>query len=305
VRNVGRLLLPLLAQSALGQSSTVVERLLASYLPPGTISAVALARRILRAVTDVFLNTVSTALLPRFSALSASNDVPGLKRAMGFGVRLASFVTLPVVTLLVALNVPVVRLAFQRGAFDASATQTTAGIMALYVLSVPPLAIFQIMVNTFFAMRDTVTPICLRLFALAANLVLDVLLIAAMGPYGLALSLLLARCAGMTGAFLALRRRMGALKLRLGEYSLKMGLAVAVLAAVTLAVRWFWEGRGHAGLLQQLLAVASASLLGLLAYGAVTVRIGISEVDQALALIKKRLTGRRVAPAGQSRRTPE
>jgi putative peptidoglycan lipid II flippase len=305
VRNVGRLLLPLLSQNAIGQSSTVVERLLASYLPPGTITAVAYARRILRAVTDVFVNAVSTALLPRFSALSAGDDVPGLKRAMGFGVRLVSFVTVPVVTLLVVLNVPVVRLALQRGAWDASATQITAGLMGLYVLSVPPLAILQIMVNAFFAMRDTVTPICLRLFVLAANLVLDVALITAMGPYGLALSLLLARCAGMTGAFLAMRRRAGALKLRLGEYSLKMGLAVALMAAVALAVRWFWEARGQAGLLQQLLAVASASLLGLLAYGAVTVRSGIAEVDQALALIKKRVTGGRVAQAGRSGGTPE
>jgi hypothetical protein len=57
--------------------------------------------------------------------------------------------------------------------------------------------------------------------------------------------------------------------------------------------------------LQQLLAVASASLLGLLAYGAVTVRSGIAEVDQALALIKKRVTGGRVAQAGRSGGTPE
>jgi peptidoglycan biosynthesis protein MviN/MurJ (putative lipid II flippase) len=130
--------------------------------------------------------------------------------------------------------------------------------------------------------------------------------IAAMGPYGLALSLLLARGAGMIGAFLTLRRRVGALKLRLREYFLKMGLAIALLAGVALAVRWFSEIRGHAGLLRQLLVVCSASLLGLLVYAAVTVRIGIAEVDQAVALIKKRLAGRRVAPAGQqSGRKPE
>jgi len=295
----------LLLQSGIGQSTAVVERLLASFLPAGSISALGYARRILRAVSDVFLESVSTALLPRFSALSARDDIPGLKRATGLGVKLISFLTFPVVTLLVVLNVPIIRLAFQRGAFDASATQITAGIMALFVLSVPPLAIFQVMVNTFFAMRDTLTPIYLRLFTLAINLVLDVALITIIGPYGLALSLLLARCAGLAGALLALRRRVGALGLRLKGYFLKMGLAVALLGAVSLGIRWFWERRAHLPLSQQLLAVASAALLGLLVYGAATVSTGIDEVDEAVALIKKRLMARRKARVGQPKRTPD
>ncbi len=305
IRKVGSLLGPLLVQSGISQSSTLVERLLASFLPPGSISAVGYARRILRAVSDIFLTSASTALLPQFSALMARKDVPGLKRAVGFGVKLVSFVTLPVVALLAVLNVPIIRVAFQRGAFDASATRLTAGLMALYVLSVLPQAIFQVIVNAFFAMRDALTPIYLRLFALVINLALDVALIAVIGPYGLALSLLLARCVGLTAAFLALRWRVGALELRLKAHFLKIGLAAGLMAAVALGVRWLSERRTHLPLPQQLAVVALASLLGLMVYGVVTVAAGIEEVDEAVALIKKRLMGRSATKVGRPERAPE
>ena len=288
-RKVGNLLWPSLLQGCLGQSSVLLERLLASFLPPGSISALAYARRILRAVSYILADSVSTALLPRFAALSAQADITGLKRTIGLGVKFASFLAAPVVALLVVLNVPVIRLAFERGAFDARATRLTAGLMALYVLSLPPVAVWQVTSNAFFAMRDTLTPLYLDMITLSANLILDLLLMSVIGPYGLALSLLIARCVGLSAALWALRRRVGALSLRLRDYVLKAGLAIGLLAVLAFGSRWLWDRQGPLSLLQQLLALVSASALGLSAYGVVLVFARIEEVDEMVGLIRRRL----------------
>mgnify|MGYP001025136914 CR=1 FL=1 len=273
LRKVGRLLGPSLLKGTVGQSGIVVERMLASFLPPGSISAVGYARRILHVVGDVLLGSVSTVLLPRFSALAARDRIPSLKRAVAFGVRLASFLAVPVVTLLVTLNVPIIQLVFQRGAFDAQATQITAGVMALYVLSVLPLAISQVIGGIFSAMGDTLTPLHLRLVTLLTNVALDVVLVQVLGPYGFALSLLLARCVGLGIEFVAVRRRLGALGLGLREYWVRLALALGPLAAGSLCVRWWWGQHAALTWQRQALVVIVVSLLGLLAYVHLTSRV--------------------------------
>lgn len=288
LRNVGRLLGPSLLRCTVGQSGIVVERMLASFLPPGSISAVGYARRILHAVGDVLLGSVSTVLLPRFSALAAGDRIPSLKRAVAFGVRLASFLAVPVVTLLVTLNVPIIQLVFQRGAFDTQATQITAGIMALYVLSVPSLTISQVVGGVFPAMGDTLTPLYIRFVTLLTKVALDVALIQVLGPYGLALSLLLARCVGLGIEFVVVRRRLGALGLGLKEHSVRLALALGPLAAVSLCARWLWEHQQPFLWPHQLLVLILASSLGLLAYGGVMLKMGVRGLDEAVVMLRRR-----------------
>ncbi|HUT14678.1 MAG TPA: lipid II flippase MurJ [Anaerolineae bacterium] len=300
LRNVGRLLGPSLLKGAVGQSGVVFERLLASFLPPGSISAVGYARRILRAVSSVLLSSVSTVLLPRFSVLAAGDRTPSLKRAVAFGVRLTSFLAVPVVILLVTLNVPIIHLAFQRGAFDAQATQITAGIMALYVLSVPPIAISQVIGDVLPAMGDTLTPLCIRIITLLTNVALDVALVQVLGPYGLALSLLLARGIGLGTEFVVVRRRLGAFGLGLKEHWVRLALASAPLAGVSLCARWLWEHQQPLSWSYQLLTLIVASSLGLLAYGGVMLKMGVRGLDEAVAVLRRRWADRGTARDGPS-----
>jgi len=288
LRKVGRLLGPSLLKGTVGQSGIVIERLLASFLPPGSISAVGYARRMSRAVSSALLSSVSTVLLPRFAALAAGDRILSLKRAVAFGVRLASFLTVPVVTLLVTLNVPVIQLAFQRGAFDAQATQITAGVMALYVLSVLPLAISQVIGGVFPAMGDTLTPLYIRLATLLTNVALNVALVRVLGPYGLALSLVMARCVGLGTEFVVVRRRLGAFGLGLKEHGVRLALASAPLIGVSLCARWLWEHQQPLLWPYQLLTLILASSLGLLAYGGVMLKMGARGLDEAVVMLKRR-----------------
>jgi len=296
LRTIGRLLWPTLVQGGISQGNVLFERAFASFLPPGSITALGYARRVLRAVSDIFLDSVSTAALPRLSALSAASDKPGIEDAIAFSVKLSVFLPLPVVTLLTFLNVPLIRVAFQRGAFDASATQITAGLMALYVLGVLPAAAAQMVILAFYAMRDTLTPLYLRVLTLAVNLVFDAALIRVLGPYGLALSLLLARLVGLVASYWALDRKMDVSGLELKSFFLRVGLAAMSVAAVALGARWLLEGLPMPRL-QQLIALLLACGLGLLAYGVVAFMAGIEEVGWVVTGMKRWLVAHRAKPS--------
>lgn len=294
LRRVARLMVPSLLQGAAGQGSILAERVVGSFLPAGSIAALAYARRVLRAVSDLFLDSVATALLPRLSALSAEMDVPGLKRMMNFGARLTLLISVPAVVWLAVLNIPIVRLAFQRGAFDASATALTAGIMAIYVLGVPPMAVLQVVTDAFFALRDTLTPLYVRLFTLAINLGLDVVLVALFGAHGLALALLIARCMGLVAGMVLLRRRIGPLGLDTAGFGIKLALATGALAATSYCSYMLLGRQLTRGLLQHTLALGGAMVLGCGAFLVAAVLLRMDETSALWNAAHRRLLRRRI-----------
>ena len=63
---VGATIFPLVSFS-LNQSNEIVERILTSFLAPGSLSALVYARRIIAAIVNVFLNSTTSAIIPSLS----------------------------------------------------------------------------------------------------------------------------------------------------------------------------------------------------------------------------------------------
>ena len=290
VRKTARLLTPPLSGEVLGQSIAVIERALASFLPPGSVSALAFAGRILRALDITFLNNVVVAILPRLSSLATVKDFSGLKRLASMGLRVAWAITIPLTALVVALNLPIVRLLFQRGAFDQQAAVITGRILSLYIIGFPFLATVRMLVAVFYAKQDTRTPFFIRAAMLGFNLAGDLILMRLLGVFGLALATSLTY---VVNAFLVgrlLRRSIGPLNLRVNLYLAKTAIAAFAMALTTVALRVLLEQildtNTFSGLLLQLiplLAVAGTTYLGALAL------LRIEEYQQVVGWIRGRL----------------
>ena len=92
--------------------------------------------------------------------------------------------------MLIALREPVVRLLFERQAFDAAATQATAEVFLFYSPQLPFAAVDQLLIFAFYARRNTVTPVLIGVVGIGIYVSSGLLLIGplAMGVNGLALA---------------------------------------------------------------------------------------------------------------------
>ena len=293
VKTIGKLAVPRLTTAMLSNGNILLERFLGSFLPAGAVSALVYARRILRAMSSIFLDSVSVALLPRLSAHFAQNDLPGLKRFTSLGVRLISFLAVPVTTGIIALNVPLVRLLYQRGAFDERATLLTASILSFYILSLIPASVRRMIFSTYFAMQDTLTPLLLRAIELGFNILLDVAFLGVMGAPGLALGFALSACLALMVNLWRLRRRIGALEYPWKPYSLKVGGSAAIMGGVVFLLnRWATRTLARS-LVTHLSILALEVLVGLAVYSLLTTLMKVEEMGYLLKSIKSRLSPRR------------
>lgn len=240
LRKVLSLVVPVLIGTMAGQINTLVDRMLASGLPVGSVSALDFGNRVNSIVLGIFISAITTVLYPTMAGLYAQRDMQRLKDTLNMGVRVISMLTLPMMVGFIVLRQPIIRLLFERGAFDARATNMTATALLFYSMGLVALGIRDLTSRAFFAMQDTRTPTINGIIAVAINVVLNLILVRFMGLGGLALATSIAAIVTSARLLMQARKKVGPMGgrriiisfLKLGISSTIMGMAVYFIDAL-------------------------------------------------------------------------
>jgi putative peptidoglycan lipid II flippase len=207
VREIGRRLWPAAFALAAVQITILVNTLMASLLPGGTVSYLYYADRVMEFPLGIFGIALATAALPSMSAQAARRDFDALRGTLAFALRLSAFIAVPAAVGLSVLSAPIVRLLFQRGEFGASEAVFTAQALVGYAVGLPAFAATRIAAQTFYALGDVRTPVYIGFVSVAANVLFAVALMWPLEHAGLALASSLSSYVNLIGLGWILRRR--------------------------------------------------------------------------------------------------
>jgi len=233
LRKIGKLMLPAIFGAGVYQVNILFGTLLASLLEEGSISYLYYADRLVQFPLGVFAISTATAILPSLSRQAAEKDYEALKQTFAYAMRLIFFITLPSAVGLIVLREPIVRLLFQRGSFNAEATQMTAYALLCYAVGLWAFSAVRVVISTFYALSDTTTPVKIATTAIVANIVLGFILMWPLAHGGLALATSLASILNFGMLTYAIRSRLGALGWRSICYSVLRSLFCAVLMGIS------------------------------------------------------------------------
>ncbi|CEP66302.1 Flagellin assembly, membrane protein MviN [Moorella glycerini] len=291
VRQIGRHLLPVSLSLAVVQLYLATNRFFASQLVPGSITALDFGNRLVTLPLGIFVASVTTAIFPSLAEQAALQDRREMAHLVDRGLGLVALTILPAAAGLIILREPLVRLVFERGAFDPRATAMTAVAVLFYSLGLLAQAMHPILTRAFYALQDVVVPVTTGLLSVGLNILFSYLLVPYLGHGGLALANSLAASLYALMLYLALYRRLPELKavtllgtmLRTGLAALGMGLLVW-LAGRSLAV--FAWSQPLAGLLIRLTGLIAA---GIVTFWGLARLLRIEEVNFISTMLRRRL----------------
>jgi putative peptidoglycan lipid II flippase len=284
-------MLPGILGVAIYQINVVVTRLLASFLEEGSVSWLYYGQRLFEFPQGVFVVSLAQAVLPAMSRQAASDDREGFRESLRFAMILILLVTVPAALGLVLCNQAVYSLLFMRGSFTAFDVSQAALALAWYAPGLLFVGISRVVVPSFYAMKDTRTPVMVSFWTLVVNVVFGLLLMQSMGHSGLALALTIASVFNAVVLTLLLSKRLGNLEIsRISQTALRMipGLVLMSLLVSFLLgqVDWmvagsFWSRFGLLGF---------SVLCGCLVYAGALWLCGVKEMQQAWAIFARKLT---------------
>ena len=232
IRKIWILMLPALTGVGIYQFNVLVSTAFAST-SEGWMAALFFANRISDLVLGVVVISVATVALPALSELAAKGQMDEMQAMLGFALRNINFIVIPAAMGLVVFRVPIVRVLFQHKAFDSASTDLTSWPLLFYALGLPAVSWVRILVQGFFALQDTRTPVLGAALALVANATFCAVLVTPLGQGGLALATTIASFMNLTLIYWLYRRKAGRLdEARLLVSFLKAGISAAVMYAV-------------------------------------------------------------------------
>ena len=193
------------------QVTVLVNTLLASLLPQGSVSYLYYADRVMEFPLGVFGIALATAVMPGMAGQAARGERRALTETLAFALRLSVFIAVPAAVGLLALGHPIVRLLFQRGEFSAADAAATTRALMGYAVGLPAFSATRIAAQTFYALGDTRTPVRAGFASVVANIALAAVLMWPLEHAGLALASSLSAYINLALLCWLLRRRLGGL----------------------------------------------------------------------------------------------
>jgi len=178
VRKVLTLMLPTLFGASVTQINLLLGTVIAAHLYAGSQSWLMLADRFLELPLGVFGVALGTVILPALSRHHVNTDSSGFSAALDWGLRMTLLIALPAMLGLALLAQPLIATLFQYRQFTAFDTQMTA--LSVYGLCVglPAFALLKVILPAFYARQDTQTPVKAGVITVAANITLNLILLA-------------------------------------------------------------------------------------------------------------------------------
>jgi len=289
VRVLFRRMAPGLIAAGVTQINLSLDVVIASFLPPGTQSALYYANRLDQLPLAIIGVAIGTAMLPSLSRQVIAGQDDEARSTLNRALEYALVLTLPAALALGTVPGPIMSVLFERGAFDHHAAVISGQTLAAYAVGLPAFVLLKVLVPALFARGDTSTPMRWGLASVALNIVLNLLFMRPLQHMGPALAASVAAWFNAAALAVVLRRRGffapdTQLRRHVPRMALASGVMVAALVALEVSV---FEPLASLGPLRWVgLAVLVGG--GGLAYGLAGEVIGAFHIRDLLRSLRRR-----------------
>ena len=301
VIQIGRQMVPRVINAAMLYFSTFVDRglilLMVAGLPllasNGYITQYYQAFQLVLLPLGIFGMAISTAAFPTLAENVTRGRMDRVSGIIQDTLRTILFMSIPSSIGLIVLGLPIIQVLLQHGAYSLASAQGTAIPLAFFAFGLAGLASVEILTRSFYAMRDSKTPVLISIAQFIFKIALSIIFIQIAVNWGIAWGLgalaLATSIAGLLEAFVLLwllDQRVGGLALhamrtfviRVLLASLAMGVAIFVVRLfLDLVLSTYHDRLGLGDTLLALIKLLLELATGVIVYIRATRLLGIED----------------------------
>ena len=177
VSRILKLMIPGIVGSSVAQINLLFDTLLASFLVTGSVSWLYYADRLVEFPLGVFGIALATVILPTLARAHSEGTPAEFSRLLDAGLRWVLLIGLPAAAGLILLARPALATLFQYDEFAQHDVDMAALALISYGLGLPAFMLVKVLAPAFYARQDVRTPVTIAVRAMAANMVMNVLIV--------------------------------------------------------------------------------------------------------------------------------
>jgi putative peptidoglycan lipid II flippase len=282
VRRVLLLMAPAIFGVSVAQINLMLDTILASFLPTGSVSWLYYSDRLVELPLGIFAIAIATVILPTLSRQHVSEDETQFNATLDWALRWILLIALPASVALLIMAQPILTVLFEYG--KTSATDILMASFSLQAYSVGLLAfmLIKVLAPAYFAQQDTKTPVKIGVIAMGLNMLLNVVLVIPfhflwqIGHVGLALATALSAFVNAGLLYRGLRQADVYQPLRgWGRYVLRLFTANTIMVFVLLYASKSVDDWSLLGVWERVGTLVVICVLGLITYFLLLLILGV------------------------------
>ena len=173
---VFKLMIPAIIAGGILQINLLVDTIFASLLTTGSPTWLYVSDRLIQFPMGIFAIAIGTVLLPELSKLSSDQDKTKFIDRVKKGQRFVVFIGIPSFIGLAFCSVDLISTIFLRGEFGVGDVYQSSFSLIAFSFGLPFFMLMKVLTPTFFARKDTKTPMYIALISLMTNACLNYIL---------------------------------------------------------------------------------------------------------------------------------
>jgi putative peptidoglycan lipid II flippase len=288
VRKVLLLMLPVTLSLGLINFDLLLNSIVGTLVSDQAPAAIDKAFRIYMLPQGIFSVAVATVAFPTLARFAARREWENLRHTMTNGMRQILLLLIPAAAAVLVLSVPMTRLVYQRGEFDAAQTHLVAQALFWFAFSLPFNGLYLMLTRTFFSLQRPWVPTAVAGSNLVVDIIFSFALYSPFGVGGVVAATVIATISSVVAQAVILRRQLHGLDLgQLADTAARVLAAAALLAGVSYLVWYGLDQQLGRDTVAQIVSLGVALAAGSAAYFAAVLTLRVPEAAQIMRLLRR------------------
>ncbi|MDL2311095.1 murein biosynthesis integral membrane protein MurJ, partial [Peptostreptococcaceae bacterium OttesenSCG-928-C18] len=273
------LLLPMVMNEMVSQISILVNDIIGSTLKPGRISVLNTSYNLFGSILNLFVATIATVVYPTLSEAFNSKDFILIKKYVKNGINTMLLFLIPTTIGIIVLSKPLVKLLFERGAFNSENTALTQVALTCYAIGMTANGVKTYLNKVYFSLQDTVTPFTNQIITVALNIILALILVRGFEYKGLALSSSISAIITCLILLIRLKKKIKDMEFKtIGVIFLKVLISSIIMGIVVYTVYNLSSNFLGEGTVKLIISTFSSIIIGMICYIVIVYKLKIEEI---------------------------
>lgn len=175
---------------SVAQINVLVDVIMATLIP-GAVSYLYYADRIVQFPLALIGTAIGIAILPALSKEVQTGNFEEAQKTQNLAFEISMFFVIPIAIATFIFSKEVISILFERGMFGHEEVIKVAKAIMVYALGLPAFVLAKIITPSFFARKDTKTPMYIAIVCLFVNVFANLIFMKVLGYLGIALATIL------------------------------------------------------------------------------------------------------------------
>lgn len=266
-----------------------VDKMIASSLVEGSISALNYAALLNNMIMGVTITILSTIIYPKLTKANSLEQYDNFNKLIDSGLNVLIIIAVPCSLGAMVYNYQIIQIVYERGVFDSTATAMTSSAFLYYSAGLVFMSVNALLTKVYYSMHDMKTPMIFAVIGVIINITLNLILVQFMAHSGLALATSIASLINTVLLYITMRRKYKQIKVfnskgKIVKIFISAVFAVGISYVVYRLIIIPLELNPHSNILQLIPVVLTAALV----YYLLLVIFKIEEISLLKQLIKRK-----------------